>query len=125
MTDYYFTPEELARLPKWARDKIDRLHRQIDDQKHDVAELVTALDLHATIFPGAVEIDPYGKMSSLETRGPRCFPDRTAVDFHLQKHGAFRVQMKEIGTLEINSTHGTLAIRPCASNLVTITTEKI
>lgn len=120
-----FSPEELHRLPKWVQEKISMLERQIEDQKRDLAELSTALDIQGTVFPGAVEIDPYGKMSGLQQRGPRCFSARTAVDFHLEKYGQFRVQMKQTGVLEIMSTHGTLTVRPSAANLVTVATEKI
>lgn len=119
-----FTPEELSKLPKWVQEKIGMLQRQIQDQKIDIADLSAALDIDNKVTPGAVEIDPYGKMSGLEYRGPRCFPARTAVDFHLEKYGVLRVQMKQVGTLEIMSTHGTVALRPHSANLVTVTTEK-
>lgn len=60
------TPEQIARLPKWAQHELERLHKNVLYYANQLAG------------PGGrVHLNPYDKLVS------RLFPEDTTVRFHL------------------------------------------
>jgi len=102
-----FTPEELAKLPQWARRKIEPLQ----------ADLAYA---HERLAQGPedsrVFADPYSEV-------PRPLGD-AAVEFVLDPSlghaGRIRVRLMEDGLLDLNGTGRGLVVMPSASNTVQI-----
>lgn len=103
--------EREAKLPVWARDTINALRRQVEDQEGTLS--IAREEARKAGCTGKIIADGLG------TKG---FPlhDRALVEFHLP-NGKVCVMFREDGTILDINTMGPMLVRPQASNSIYIT----
>src|SRR5437868_4065002 len=98
--------EDVAKLPKWAQQRIRGLERDLADTRH-------ALDAFAGTEPTLIRCEP-SPMSSV-----RFLPNRTNVEYTLE-HGEIEVGLRD-GELRVIATgKGELVVQPQSSNVVAL-----
>lgn len=103
------TPEQLARLPKYAQDEIRDLKADRDAARHDADAL---RDLHFPAKPG----EPGPRVSYATADGQDLqLPPRARVEFDVE---GGRVSIMIVrGQLKISTPDGGLILRPQSSNV--------
>lgn len=111
------TPDQFAKLPRYAQREIDQLKRALRDLTAERDELRRQ-----------VAADPEGSNTFVDTYGVR--PDQPLGECPLIRfdtaHGPLtaRLGRSEKGHLQVSSSNGGLTVSPVASNVVEIQVAK-
>jgi len=109
------TPEQIAKLPKWAQHHITWLRREHAALNRQVEQM-------GGKEPTAIELDPYrDSMQAATPQGRVYLPERITIRYRLDG-GEINVSLRR-GRLDINSTRvgdGFMEIQPSASNAFTV-----
>jgi len=105
-----FTPEELAKLPKWAREKVERIQRQRDE----------AINL-ATVRAG----EPTGIRLGHAFDRPQVYIPDTGEPIQFDVGPADRIgNYIEVcrcpGGIRVSSGHHGIVVKPAAANAVSV-----
>lgn len=104
--------ENLDKLPKWARDRISRLERQVETLQETLAHR------NGEASSGRIILNPYDDDARL------VFPDHTNVRFAMSDKGwrdYFEVRLKG-DCIEV-ACGGPMIIKPHVTNVISLTPE--
>ena len=109
------TPEQINKLPKWAKDHITWLKREHATLNQQVESLGGTVKTAVELDPyrdGLVHISPINKIY---------LPERITVRYTLGKGGYIDTALRN-GRLSVQATHldGYMELQPTASNAFTI-----
>ncbi len=105
-----YTPEQFARLPKWAQHLITRDTRDLADLREKLKQVNGEAETNVFIEQGIDEDQPMPKNSRILFR----FPDKTSL----------AVGFRESGTILEVYGHGALSVHPRSTNVFYVTADR-
>ena len=102
------TPENKAKLPKWAQAEVTVLERRVETMAGELAEYAG----EGSVLSRQVQLD------WIPVPGK-------AIRFQPKGHQEIMVSIKPNGRLYINAPNGQVAIRPVAGNCFEVSVERL